>query len=206
MFTKFLTATIAMAAVPAMFFAAGAQEPARPNTPEPPRVIVSTDQGGQSGISQWTRSSQGVAGIFGLNSTDQQIAAAAKAMRQAETSSARSQAKDRLMLLLSEDYDSRLSEYDAYLQEMEKQLEDMRARLEKRRQAKDEMIDLRIKVLEAEADDLGWPTRVRRNRTFAFPAPATEQLLLRGNVYGRFPDKSNFGSFNKPNSSKASGN
>ena len=83
--------------------------------------------------------------------------------RQAADEGSRERAEEKLIELLSKDYDERLKGYQENLDRLEKELEEMRRKLQKRREAKDEMIRLRIKVLEAEADDLGWPERPRRS-------------------------------------------
>ena len=93
---------------------------------------------------------------------DKKIEEAARSFRQAKPAE-REQAEEQLRNLLSDDYDDRLASYDEYLGELEKQIDEMRIKLEKRRRAKPEMIDLRVQVLEAEADDLGWPTRMSKN-------------------------------------------
>ena len=92
--------------------------------------------------------------------TDGKIAEAAKAVRQAKSEDQRSTAINTLTKLLRDDYDDRLGGYDEYLDQLEEKLVEMRSKLQKRREAKDEMIKLRIKVLEAEAEDLGWPERM----------------------------------------------
>ena len=83
--------------------------------------------------------------------------------RQAADQGSRDRAEEKLIDLLSKDYDERLKGYQENLDRLEKELNEMRRKLQKRREAKDEMIRLRIKVLEAEADDLGWPERPRRS-------------------------------------------
>ena len=42
-------------------------------------------------------------------------------------------------------------------------------KLQKRREAKDDMIQLRMKVLEANAGDLGWPERMPQGRRAVWP-------------------------------------
>lgn len=92
--------------------------------------------------------------------TDIKIAEAAKAVRQAKSEANRSTAISTLTELLRGDYDARLDGYEEYLNQLEAKLVEMRSKLKKRREAKDEMIKLRVKVLEAEAEDLGWPARM----------------------------------------------
>ena len=175
MLAKLLTAAVSMVAVPTMFLAVGTQDQ---NDQAAAPAAIATVPGQASTSTLWSRTPSAsfprpttVFGLTGRNSTDNKIQEATKAMRQAESSSERAEAKDKLVALLSEDYDSRLSDYEEHLEDLEKQLDEMRAKLKKRRQAKDDMIDLRIKVLEAEADDLGWPTRVRRGRSIGITSP-----------------------------------
>lgn len=101
---------------------------------------------------------------------DREIEDAAKALRQAEDRTEREDAKESLVELLSKDYDDRLAGYQASIDELEEKLSEMKDKLERRRRAKNEMIDLRIQVLEAEAEDLGWPARVNSGRLPQFPA------------------------------------
>lgn len=106
--------------------------------------------------------------------TDAAIMETARKMRQADSTDEKKDLENSLRDLLSKDYDNRLDTYDDYLNGLEKQLEEMRAKLQLRRDAKSKMIDLRVKVLEAEADDLGWPSRVSKNRfpTWNRPTPS----------------------------------
>ena len=108
-------------------------------------------------------------------SADQLIMEAVKTLKAAEGSAARTEAKDKLVELLSQDYDARLVSYDKQIRSLEEQIVEMRDRLDRRRRAKDDMIELRIKVLEAEADDLGWPSMIRGRsqfgqQSFGFPS------------------------------------
>lgn len=92
-------------------------------------------------------------------SAEEAIKKAARSLRTAESTDDKKAAEKTLRDLLSKDYDSRLAGYEKHLDEMEAKLKEMRTKLKRRRDAKSEMIDLRVKVLEAEADDLGWPAR-----------------------------------------------
>lgn len=90
---------------------------------------------------------------------DGKISEAAKAFRQAKPNE-RTAAINSLTTLLSSDYDARLDGYDEYLNQLATKLVEMRGKLQKQREAKEEMIKLRVKVLEAEVEDLGWPVRL----------------------------------------------
>ena len=92
---------------------------------------------------------------------DREIKKLAKTMRTAKTDTDRKAAEKSLRGLLDKEYDERIASYEKYLNELEAQLKEMRTKLQRRRSAKSDMIDLRIKVLAAEADDLGWPAKNR---------------------------------------------
>lgn len=98
---------------------------------------------------------------------DAKIKEVARDMRQAKSDEEREKAMEALTVLLGKDYDDRLTGYEEELERMEKALAEMRKKLKRRRDAKADMIKLRIKVLEAEAEDLGWPARPRRT---SFPS------------------------------------
>ena len=112
--------------------------------------------------------------VFGLATTnsryaqlrkqERDISNAAKQLRTAKTGTEKKAAEDKLRKLLAADYDSRLNDYEKHLDNLAAQLKQMRTKLQKRRSAKSDMIDLRVKVLKAEADDLGWPSRINRSR------------------------------------------
>ena len=69
----------------------------------------------------------------------------------------REDAKQDLQKALGEEYDMLLADYDKNLDRLAKQLAEMQEKLNRRKAAKDDMIRLRLQVLEAQADDLGWP-------------------------------------------------
>ena len=100
---------------------------------------------------------------------DKKVAEAAKNLRQSKSGDERLATIETLKTLLRADYDDRLAGYDEYLNQLEEKLVEMRGKLQKRREAKEEMIELRIKVLESEAEDLGWPVRMSGRSHFLFP-------------------------------------
>ncbi len=95
---------------------------------------------------------------------------ASNALRNTQSADDRAAAEQTLRELLAEDYDALLAGYETYLDQAEARIKEMRTKLQRRRDAKSDMIDLRVKVLEAEADDLGWPSKMRSNR---FPGLTT---------------------------------
>lgn len=107
---------------------------------------------------------------------EQMIVETAKSLRQAESSEEREAAEEKLRGLLAADYDDRMKEYAEYLDELEQKLKEMQTKLQRRRDAKQDMIDLKIKVLLAEAEDLGWPARMNQDR---FPADLAAPLGIR---------------------------
>ena len=85
---------------------------------------------------------------------------ATEALKKAESRDEIAEAREELRKALAADYDVRLDHFQSEIDAMAERLDAMRAKLAKRRDAKDEMVELRLKVVEAEADDLGWPNPV----------------------------------------------
>jgi uncharacterized membrane protein YgcG len=138
----------------------------------------------QTQVPQVTRL-PGVAGIagpaaaFGIARADSEktkeflklqarISTAEIKLKAAESASDKTAAMNELRQVLGDDYDARLDEASEHLDQLEEQLNEMREKLAKRRDAKTEMVELRMKQLEAEANDLGWPSRVS-DRDNVFP-------------------------------------
>lgn len=179
MFNKSIIAALGAVILPVLFSMIGDQDGFTPAqaVPKPPAAISGFVQGTPADAPKWSVSgSQGLlarspffAESSKRNSEEKKIKEAAKALRQAETDQDRADAKATLADLLGADYDSRLADYEAHLEKLEDQLSEMRGKLAKRRDAKSKMIELRIQVLEAEADDLGWPTRMNSRSGF-FPS------------------------------------
>lgn len=113
---------------------------------------------------------------------------ATQTMKLAKSDDARATAETVLREALTNDYDLKMKGYEEHLEKLEKELEAMRDRLSRRRAAKAEMVELRIKVLKAEADDLGWPSDVTRSRNF-FSTPAATGYTERFNQnrFRQFP-------------------
>jgi len=85
------------------------------------------------------------------------VAIAIDELKKAESDSDREDAETKLGDALGKEYDQKLDAYAEYLDELEAKLEAMRSKLEKRRDAKAEMVRLRVEVIKAESNDLGWP-------------------------------------------------
>ena len=86
-------------------------------------------------------------------------------LKASETESDRENAEDAMRSALSEDYDASLDKYEEYLEQMEAKIKQLKNQLEKRRQAKMELVDLRLQMLVNEANGLGWPNS-RTNGVF----------------------------------------
>ncbi len=101
---------------------------------------------------------------FGLgeqpNESQDAVNTALNALKSAEDDAAKRTAESDLRKALEADYDARLEGYEKHLDQLETELAKMRDQLQKRKMAKSEMVALRMQVLQAEADDLGWPSPV----------------------------------------------
>lgn len=156
-----------------------AQEVRDDSNPRPRTNVI-------SGTQNFSVAGGGAIARFSTNSLDSKIRQASKAIQSAESELEREKAQAELRKLLSEDYDARIADYASYLDNLEEQLAAMRKKLDRRRQAKNDMIDLRIQVLNAEANDLGWPTQI--NTRGAFPRAFTSPRSSRSGTVGtRFP-------------------
>ena len=93
------------------------------------------------------------------NRQSDEVGAALRKLKAADSDDARKEAEGELKTALESDYDDRLADYEKNLDALEDEIKKMREQLKRRRNAKDEMVRLRIEVLKAEADDLGWPSR-----------------------------------------------
>ena len=79
------------------------------------------------------------------------------AIKESESEADRAAAEEKLRGLLETQYDASLDNYATYLDEMQKKLAELRDQLDRRRDAKMEMVELRLKTLISTADGLGWP-------------------------------------------------
>ena len=154
------TLFVACGLVTASLFAVGAVNQQEPATLEAPGISPTTRYVTQAITTDGSVAQLAEAQPLLIYRIDGKITEAAKAVRQAKSEEERSKTTEKLTKLLSDDYDARLEGYDEYLNQLEAKLVEMRSKLQKRREAKDQMIKLRIKVLEAEAEDLGWPERM----------------------------------------------
>ncbi len=86
-----------------------------------------------------------------------EVVVAIDQLKKAETEGDRKDAEANLKDALGKEYDQRLDAYAKYLDDLEAKLDAMKSKLEKRRDAKSEMVRLRVEVIKAESNDLGWP-------------------------------------------------
>ena len=83
---------------------------------------------------------------------------------------AREEAEDELRGALEEEYDMGLVQYEKHLEQMESRLKKLREELDRRRDAKREMVDLKLQWMLNSADGIDWPGATHRN----------DRLLIRG--------------------------
>ncbi len=104
------------------------------------------------------------------NNVEQRMAVevAVNKLKQADSDEAKSTAKRDLRKVLVADYEDKMNRYDEHLEKLEKELEAMRERLSRRRAAKEDMVDLKLKEIVANADGLGWPSGPTAQQTGIF--------------------------------------
>ena len=86
------------------------------------------------------------------------VSVAVTALKSADSDEEKSEAKSKLREALVADYEDKMDRYDEHLEKLEKELDAMRERLSRRRKAQEEMVDLKLSEIIANADGLGWPT------------------------------------------------
>lgn len=117
--------------------------------------------------------------FLGVQQPESGAGEALAAYREADTDEERDEAKTKLSEALGEEYDAILEQHAKHLAQMEERLEKLRGQLEKRRDARDDMVEMRVEALTSEADGLGWPSppngpqHVWGMPLFAPAAPAT---------------------------------
>lgn len=94
---------------------------------------------------------------FAQNEDRKEWNEALKAFRDADSESAKSEAKNKIEELLTAQYDESLDSYDKYLEELSSKLVEMKKQVEKRRDARDEMVQLKLLMVVSEEEGLGWP-------------------------------------------------
>jgi hypothetical protein len=85
-----------------------------------------------------------------------EIRAAAAAVHNAEDEKSKRQAQDRLEDLLDRYFDNDIRRRERELEDIEQRLKKLEAALERRREKRNEIVDLQVKVLLNEADGLGF--------------------------------------------------
>jgi hypothetical protein len=111
-------------------------------------------------------------------SSQDKIKSMLKVLESTDNTSDKNAIEQEIKQLLNEQYDQKMKVYEKQLAELESKLEKMRSQLQRRRDAKADMVDLRMKVLMAEADDLGWPSDVKSGRfSAAFGTPGSSRSI-----------------------------
>ena len=135
------------------------------------------------------------------HSTDEDLNEAIARLKNAKDEDARDEAKDEIRQLLDKQYDKGLERYEEYLEELSEKIKELKSQIERRRDAKDELIDLRLQMLVHEADGLGWPDQRPRwffppsgfsggggmGSAFTMPAPLVPDVPAMPNVEIRVP-------------------
>ncbi len=88
---------------------------------------------------------------------DDETRKAMQKLKKAESDEDREEAREELRDALNEQYDKYLARQAKELKRMEEKLDELKSQLEKRRDAKEELVDLRLKTLENDANGLAWP-------------------------------------------------
>jgi hypothetical protein len=89
------------------------------------------------------------------------------ALREAEGDD-RDEARDRVREELIAHYDKSMEQYEKHLDELTKRVAELREQISKRRAARDELVDLKLRMIESEVEGLGWPGE-RSGFRFEFP-------------------------------------
>ena len=129
-------------------------------------MLLPTSLFAQQAVQRWSQSAPtarsfpaplATATIAGQRFSNDKIKEAMQALKDAESESDKDEARDELRGLLEEQYDESLDRYEEYLAEMEEKIKELRKQLDRRRDARMEMVDLRLQVLISDAEGLGWP-------------------------------------------------
>lgn len=107
-------------------------------------------------------------------------ATALKKLKEAKTGEEKAAATKELRDGLGKEYESSIEQYEAKIKRMEDRLAAVRKGLTRRKDAKDEMIELRLKTLLHEADGLGWHAGGLEEKESAawFYSPVRETRIL----------------------------
>ncbi len=140
--------------------------PPTPGAPMISRTIRST-----SGPGTWAVQAEGLPGqgvssphpmtayafSFGSGGASESNHKAVAKLRAAKSDEDKAEAREELQAALGEEFDEFLKHQSDELDRMEKKLSNLRDQLDKRRDAKDDLISLRLQTIENEVNGLGWP-------------------------------------------------
>ena len=129
----------------------------------PPAQLV---QPGVPAIAAWS---------VGQRAENSDYRKAIQAIKDAESEADKAKAVESLRGVLETQYETSLENYESYLDKMEEKVRELRKQIDRRRDAKMEMVDLRLKILTSEADGLGWPDE-RPSRYFLGPGQSLRGL------------------------------
>lgn len=109
---------------------------------------------------------------------NRKLRSALQSLRTAKTAEAKAKAKDAVSNLLKEQFDADLKQREKEIANVEARIQQLRDILDKRRTARDEIIQLQLKVIVNEAEGLGFP----KQSTKSDPGPRFRRYPGRFNV------------------------
>jgi hypothetical protein len=157
---KMLVLSLTLIAITLPLSRSSAQEPAEAPAPHqrpPTESILATTAVAPAGVIQGVNSQNLYIARHGDHEEMGQFRKAMEAYKSAESESDKALAKKELHGLLVEQYDNSLTRYEEHLNELEKKIATMREQLSRRRDARDEMVELKLQMVVSEAEGLGWP-------------------------------------------------
>ena len=95
------------------------------------------------------------------NAANKQIMDLVKKIKEAESDEVKLELKTEMKQILDEQYDEYLSHHEAPLKQLEERLNKLRDEFESRKQAKSDLVKLRLDTIWYDAIGLGWPNSQR---------------------------------------------
>jgi hypothetical protein len=117
-----------------------------------------------------------------LQQVQEKVKAALQKHSQAETDEQRAAAQAEMQQAVAEQFELLMKPREAQIDELKARLEKLTQQLQKRREAKDEIVKLRVQVLISEADGLGF-----------YPEGGAQALEIYGSGYGATPGAGAYG-------------
>lgn len=109
--------------------------------------------------------------VYAKQPESSDVARAVHAYRSADSEDGRTSARKQLSDALGAEYDALLQQHEQHLNQMEERLRKLRDQLAKRREARDDMVSMRLQWMLSEADGLGWPSAPRPGSDWSASSP-----------------------------------